>query len=309
MRDRRHEMTDRSIHQIEQALEQDRQALAQSLVALRERMRPAHLMAEGKDALMAQAAPLVSKLDGAVRGQPLVAAAAGVALAALIFGRRRSGDLDAAGAVPAMAGTKFEALTRWEDEGGPPAPEPVDPEEDWLSEARGLREKAQTMLRQIDDAARRGLAPAAQLAKHRAEVLAALSAETGAALGKGLGNLTGAAREQALQARERVYLGRIALAEKGKQAVEASPLATGLALAAAGAALACLFPQTETEDRLLGEVRDQVADEVKTTLRREATRASAFGRTLTDALKTDMQHASALFTAAEPREIVRPIRH
>ena len=137
-------MTDRSISQIEQALEQDRQALAQSLVALRERMRPAALMAEGKDALMAQAAPLVSKLDGAVRGQPLVAAAAGVALAALVFGRRRSSDLDAAGAVPAMAGTKFEALTRWEDEGGPPAPEPVDPEEGWLSEARGLREKAQT---------------------------------------------------------------------------------------------------------------------------------------------------------------------
>ena len=302
-------MTDRSISQIEQALEQDRQALAQSLVALRERMRPAALMAEGKDALMAQAAPLVSKLDGAVRSQPLVAAMAGVALAALVFGRRRSSDLEAAGAVPAMAGTKFEALTRWEDEGGPPAPEPVDPEEDWLSEARSLREKAQTMLRQIDDAARRGLAPAAQLAKHRAEVLAALGAETGAALGKGLGNLTGAAREQALLARERVYLGRIALAEKGRQAVDANPIATGLALAAAGAALACLFPQTEAEDRLMGPVRDEVADEVKTTVRREVTRASAFGRTLTEALKTDMQRASALFTPAEPREVVRPIRH
>lgn len=302
-------MTDQSIHQIEQALEQDRQALAQSLVALRERMRPSALMAEGKDALMAQAAPLVSKLDGAVRGQPVVAAMAGVALAALVFGRRRGSDLDDAGAVPAMAGTKFEALTRWEDEGGPPAPEPVDPEEDWLSDARGVRARAQDLLRQIDDAARRGLAPAAQLAKHRAEVLAALSAETTVALGKGLGNLTGAARQQALQARERVYLGRIALAEKGRQAVETSPVVTGLALAAAGAAVACLFPQTETEDRLVGEVRDQVADELKTTVRREVTRASAFGRTLTEALKTDMQRASALFTPPEPREIVRPIRH
>lgn len=302
-------MTDRSIHEIEQTLEQDRQALAQSLVALRERMRPANLLAEGKDALLSQASPLVSKLDGAVRGQPVMAAMAGVALAALIFGRRHASDVEAAGAVPAMAGTKFEALTRWEDEGGPPAPDPVDPEEDWLSEARNLRDKAQRMLRQIDDAARRGLAPAAQLAKHRAEVISALGAETTAALGKGLGNLSGAARDQALRARERVYLGRIALAEKGKQAVESSPLATGLALAAAGAALAYLFPHTETEDRLMGEVRDQVADELKTTLRREATRASAFGRTLTDALKTDMQHASALFTTPEPREIVRPIRH
>ena len=302
-------MTDRSIDMIEKGLERDRQALAQSLVALRERMRPANLVAEGKDALMAQAAPLVSKLDGAVRGQPLVAAAAGVALAALIFGRRRGNDLDDAAAVPAMAGTKFEALTRWEDEGGPPAPEPVDPEEDWLHEARGLRDRAKAMLRQIDDAARRGLAPAAQLARHRAEVLAALGTDTTLALGKGLGNLTGAARDQALRARERVYLGKIAIAEKGRQAVDSNPLATGLALAAAGAALACLFPQTETEDRLLGEVRDQVADEVKSTLRREVTRASAFGRTLTEALKTDMQQAAALFTPPEPQEIVRPIRH
>ncbi len=300
-------MTDRSIHEIEKKLERDRQALAQSLVVLRERMRPANLVAEGKDALMAQASPLVSKLDSAVRGQPLVAAMAGVALAALVFGRRRPSDLDAAGAVPAMAGTKFEALTRWEDEGGPAAPEPVDPEEDWLSEARSLRVRAERMLRQIDDATRRGFAPAAQLAKHRAEVIAAFGAETRAALGKGLGNLSGTARDQALQARERVYLSRIALAEKGRQAVDANPLAMGAALAAAGAALACLFPQTETEDRLMGGVRDEVADELKTTLRREATRVSAFGRTLKDALKTDMQRASALFTpAAQDGRPLRP---
>lgn len=293
-------MTDQSIHDIEQTLERDRQALAQSLVALRDRMRPANLMAEGKDAIMAQASPLVSKLDSAVRGKPVMAAMAGVALAALVFGRRHANDAEAAGAVPAMAGTKFEALTRWEDEGGPPAPDPVSPEEDWLSEARSLRAKAHEMLRQIDDAARRGLAPAAQLAKHRAEVITALGAETKAALGQGLGNLAGTARDQALQARERVYLGRIALAEKSRQAVDNNPLATGLVLAAAGAVVACLFPQTETEDRLLGEVRDQVADELKTTLRQEATRASSFGRTLSDALKTDMKRATAMVMPVAP---------
>ena len=167
-------MADLTKHEIERNLEQDRMALARSLVALRERLRPANLVAEGKDALMAQASPVLSRLDGAVREHPMLTAVAGVALAGVVFGRRRGLDIDAASAVPAMAGTRFEALTRWEDEGGPPAPEPVDPEEDWLSEARGLREKARLMLRQIDDAARRGVAPAAQLAKHRAEVLSAL---------------------------------------------------------------------------------------------------------------------------------------
>lgn len=300
-------MSEFDTHEIERDLEQDRMALAQSLAALRDRLRPAKLAAEGKDALMAQASPMLSRLDGAVRAHPVMTAVAGVALAAVVFGRPRPVDTVAAGAVPALAGTRFEALTRWEDEGGPPAPEPVDPGEDWLSEAQGLREKAQALLRQIDDAARRRLAPAAQLAKHRAEILSALAVETTAALGKGLGSLSGATRDQALQARERIYLGRIAMAEKGRLAVDGNPLALGAALALAGAAVAWLLPQTEAEDRLLGEARDQLVSDLKAMARREAVKASAFGSTLTEALKTDMRHATRLFTPEQP--MVRPVRH
>ena len=299
-------MSDFAKHDIERELERDRVALAQSLAALRDRLQPANLMAEGKDTLLQHASPLVSRLDGAVRGQPLVAAVAGIALAALFFGRRPGNDTEAASAVPAMAGTKFEALTRWEDEGGPPASEPVDPNEDWLSEAQGLRAKALELLAQIDDAARRKLAPAAQLAKHRAEVTRALAAETGVALAKGLGSLTGAARDQALQARERIYLARIAMAERGRERVDANPLAVGAALALAGAAVACLFPQTATEDRLLGEASDQLSADVKAMARREAVKASALGRSLSDALKTDMRRASTLFASQDDRQ---PVRH
>jgi hypothetical protein len=300
-------MSQDTIHDIERALERDRVALAQSVVALRNRLRPANLIAEGKEALLQQASPILNKVDGVVRGQPIVAAVAGVALAALIFGRRAVSDIEAAGAVPAMAGTKFEALTRWEDEGGPPAPEPVDPDEDWLTEAQGLRETAGGLLRQIDDAARRRLAPAAVLAKHRAEVVAALAVETRAALGKGLGSLTGAAREQALAARERIYLSRLAMAEKGRQTVDARPLATGLAMAAAGAALAWLFPPTETEDRLLGEARDRLLADAKAMARREAVNATELGRMLSAALRTDMERAASLFTSAETDR--RPPHH
>lgn len=300
-------MSDGSKQDIERALEEDRRALAQSLVALRQRLQPSNLVAEGKDALMAQAAPLLGRVDSAVRAHPVMTAVAGIALAGLIFGRRGAAGSESPVVVPAMAGTRFEALTRWEDEGGPPAPEPVNPEEDWLSEARSLRDKARRLLAQIDDAARRGLAPAAQLAKHRAEVISALAAETKSALGKGLGSLSGAAREQALQARERIYLGRIAMSEKGREAVENNPLAVGAALAAAGAAIACLFPQTETEDRLMGEIRDDLARDVMTTVQREAVKASAFGSTLARALKSDLGHASRLFTPETP--VVRPVRH
>lgn len=298
-------MSEQNMHEIEESLERDRLALAESLVALRHRLSPSTLVAEGKEALMAKASPLVSQLDGVVRSQPVIAAVAGVALAALIFGRRAASDREAATVVPAMSGTRFEALTRWEGEGGPPAPEPVDPEEDWLHEARGVREKAKQMLRQIDDAARRGVAPAAHLAKHRAEVMSAMAGETRQALGKGLESLTGTAREQALQARERIYLGRVALAEKGREQMEARPLMVGALLAAAGAAVACLFPQTETEDRLLGETRDRLANDFTSMLKSEAMKASDLAQTLGSALKTDMDRAASVFTPSEQRTTVR----
>lgn len=287
-------MSDRKMHEIEQSLERDRQALAQALVALRHRLSPATLIADGKQALMSQASPLVSRVDGAVRAHPVAAAAAGVALAALIFGRKAMSDRDSD--VPPLSGTRFEALTRWEDEGGPPAPEPVDPEDDWMIEARGLRQNATRMLRQIDDAARRGLAPAAQLAKHRAEVMSALASDTSVTLGKGLESLSDAARQQALLARERLYLGRIALAEKGREQVEAHPVLSGALVAAAGAALAFLFPQTETEDRLMGEARDRLVDDAVAAAKTEAVKASELAQTLGSALKSDVQRAAAVFT-------------
>jgi hypothetical protein len=299
-------MSERTLHEIEQSLERERMALAQSLVALRHRMRPSTLIAEGKEALLAQASPLVSRVDGAVRAHPVAAAAAGIALAALVFGRKAMADR-AAAPVPALAGTRFEALTRWEDEGGPPAPEPVDPEEDWLTEARGLRSRAQEMLRQIDDAARRGLAPAAQLAKHRAEVMSALAAETRGAFGKGLESLTGAARDQAILARERLYLGRLALAEKGRESVETHPLMTGAIIAAAGAALAWMFPPTETEDRLMGEARDRLMDDLTATAKTEAMKASELAQTLGSALKSDMRRAASVMSV--PDTASKTVRH
>jgi hypothetical protein len=138
-------------------------------------------------------------------------------------------------------------------------------------------------------------------------VVSALAIETKAAMGKGLETLSGSARDQALQARERLFMGRIAVAEKSREAMEESPLMVGAALALAGAAAAYLFPPTETEDRLMGETRDQLASEVKAMLGREARKASAFGATLGDALKTDLRNAAGFAAPSDP--VVRPIRH
>jgi hypothetical protein len=297
-------MSDRSPQSIEAELEQERAALAQALAGLRDRLAPAALFAQGRAALAAEARPILSPLlaevDRAIRSQPLVAAAAGVALAALILGRKR--DEPEVAPVPVMAGTRYEALTRWEDEGGPVAAAPPDPEDEWLAEATAIRARADTLLARIDEAARRGLAPAADLARHRAEILAALARDTRTALARGLGSVSGAAREQAIVARERVYLSRLALGSGSRQTVGEHPLAAGAAMVAAGAALALLFRPTETEDRLMGGTRDRLMAEAKDALRAEAVKASELARCLTDALGHDIGRARRVFQPpAAPR--------
>ena len=87
--------------------------------------------------------------------------------------------------------------------------------------------------------------------------------------------------------------------------MEARPLMVGALLAAAGAAVACLFPQTETEDRLLGETRDRLANDFTSMLKSEAMKASDLAQTLGSALKTDMDRAASVFTPSEQRTTVR----
>lgn len=283
-------MPDRSPQEIETQLERDRAALARALDGLRERLAPAALIAEGGAALAAQARPLLGQVDHAIRARPLAAAVAGAALAVLVFGRRR--DTADRTSLPVLSGTRFEALSRWEDEGGTAA-DPPDPDEGWLAEAIGLRARADALLSRIDAAARRGLAPAADLARHRAEILAALARDTATALARGLGTLNGAARDRAIAARERIYLGRIALQAGGGRTVRTHPFAAGAAMAAAGAALALLFRPTAAEDRLLGETRDTLLQEARAALRDEVLKASELARGLAAALGRDLDRLGA----------------
>lgn len=246
-------MFDRNLKQMQRTLAQNRGALAQSLDVLTDRLTPSHLMAEGKHVMRAQAGPLFSQLIALARRQPVAVAVAGLGVAAFVLGRRRPSALGGSSGTGveepggAMAGTRYEALTRWEDEGGPPAPAPVDPHKEWLDEAQGLRQHAQRLLDQIDDATRRGLAPAAHLAKQRAEVLAALARDTRKALARGLDGVTGVARDQAIEARERIWQAQISMARKGRDTVQSHPFASGVVALAAGAAVACLFSRSRAE--------------------------------------------------------------
>lgn len=292
-------MTSQTAEDIERQLERDRAALALSIERLKDQLSPAELAQQARSALAAQAAPLVNQLDRTLRAQPLIAGLAGVALAALVFGRSRAEAARIETPTPVLAGTRYEALTRWEDEGGPVYQE-VEPKDDWFTEVKGLRARAAEMLDRIDDLARRRLAPAAEVARYRADVLAALGRDTRAAMGRGLETLTGKARDKAILARERLYASRLSMAGATRDTARTHPLAVGAGLAALGAVLACAFPMTETEDALLGEARDDLVGTVKRAARDEVVNASDFARTLKRAFGDDMDRVGQVLHPGRP---------
>lgn len=239
-------MFERHVEQIERSLGQDLGRLV-PLQALTDRLNPLHLVAGRKQAMRGLRGPLLSPITAMLRPRPIAFALAGLGAAAMVLARRKTSlpSIDEPGGT--MAGTRFDALTRWEDEGGPPAPVPVDPDREWLDEAQGLRHRAQILLDRLDDGTRRGLAPAAQSAKQRADILAALTDDTRQALSRGLNGLTDAARDQTIAARERILHARVSLAKNSRQTVQSHPFASVAVALMAGAAMACLLSRSRTE--------------------------------------------------------------
>lgn len=297
--------------EIENRLVAERAKLSGALEELRGRLSLDTLLEQGKAAVASHLAPGLQQIDQTVRAQPLMAGLAGVALLSLLYGRMAKAEGPPHVTRDPTAGTRFEAITRWEDEGGPCFDCPPEPDREWLDEAQGLRARAAEMLAKLDEAARRGLASAADLARHRADIQKALLTDTRATLSKGLETLSDTARQQAYAAREAAYMARLKLARTGRATVEDSPLAAGLGMAALGAAVALMFRPTEAEDRLMGATRDLVVDQARHRARGEAEKAGDLARNLAQAVMQDMDRTrDALHRAAQPpRPVVTPVRH
>lgn len=282
--DNQNQTTKRALdpQQIAAQMDRDRALLANSINALRDRLTVDSLWGDAVAVVKRNAAPGVAALDHAIRANPMAVGLTAVGLAWLILGRRSQND----GETP-LAGTKFEAMTRWEDEGGQVAPmaePPVAFDEDWVVEADGIRHRAATLVAQIDHAARNRLAPAKDLAGHRAEVLAALPKDVAQAMSKGLGTVTDTARAKILETRQAAYAARIAATSAAARTVRANPGLTGVVLAAAGATLAALLPQTRLEHQVLGPARDLLIEEAKRVLQDPRIRSADRSETAPDPL-------------------------
>ena len=288
----RHDMSDLSPDEIAAALERERADLAQTIDGLRDRLSVDALIGDALGYAKANMAPYARALDGAVRANPMAAVVAGVGLAWLVFGRK-------AAAVPeSLAGTKFEAMARWEDEGGPVAPLP-EADHAWIVEADALRDRASATLARIDAVARARLRPAAEVARDRAAVLTDLAKATRAAMLRGLDSLTSDARDRIVTAREQAYAARMAVVRQGTKLIEERPVVAGAIGMAIGAAVAAALPRTQTEDRLFGQERDRLMAGAQAALQQERARATDAAMRLADRVATDISESARQLVAED----------
>ena len=254
-------------------LQQDRADLAGSIEGLRDRLSLNALLDDALDYAVANTAPYARALDGAVRANPVAAVMVGVGLAWLLLGRKAPAPPEPA-PEQTLAGTRFEAMARWEDEGGPVAPLP-EANQAWIVEADRLRDRASAALHRLDAAARQRLRPAAEMAVERAEVLADLAKATRAAMLQGLENLGSEAQDRIVAAREQAYAARITVARRGAKLIEEKPLVAGAIGMAIGAVVGAVLPRTAAEDRIFGPERDQLLAQAHLALRQERARTDA----------------------------------
>ena len=273
--------TDADPDRIEAQIARDRGMLADTMARLRDRLSVDALIHDATAMLRDNAGPYIRAIDRAVRANPAALAVTAAGLAWMCLGRRGV----AADAAPALAGTKFEAMSRWEDEGGNPAPvREADPDDAWMAEAETLRDRANRTLKSLDRSVRDRAAGTEDVARDRAAVLSQLTDDVRAVMRRGLAQLSSEAQARIVAAREAGYAAHLDLRGKVGRMIEDHPMATGAVAAVIAAAVAVALPQTQAEHRVFGSSRDRLLAEARKVLADERRRAGAVASSLADRL-------------------------
>lgn len=288
-----HDLPD--VAQIEAELARDRATVADTLDALRDRMTGDALMQDAKSLLVDNIGPLTARLDQTVRANPLAVAMIGIGAAWLLFGGRRDPRSDQSLPERTLAGTRRDALIRWEDEGGPAFDPASQDDTAWVHESDSLRDRARDALARIENAAKVGLATVAETAEERADVLSRYASDAARALRRGLEDLPSATQDRLVALREQAYRAPSAAAAAPRQFLEEQPLIAGAVALAMGAGVAAALPRTSAEDRLFGAERDRLMDHAAAMLRAERARAGDVVADLAGTLRHELHSAATRY--------------
>lgn len=280
---------------LEAQIAHDRARVAASVAALKDQLSADALLLRGAIAARSQVAGAARVVGDAIRDNPVAAGLALAGVAWLILGRGKPAA-PASEPEPPLAGTKFESLTRWEDEGGPPAPESLpdpEPEDDWLEAARSLRARTAAALKTLEQDSLRALRPAAETLRDRAAVMQAHSADLARTLRQGLGDLSTAAQDRIVAARDAALQATESTQARASGVVREHPLLSGLVTLLFGATLAAWLPIGPREKALLAPAADTLLDEARRLYEAERARATELAAELASGLQDDLTHATA----------------
>jgi ElaB/YqjD/DUF883 family membrane-anchored ribosome-binding protein len=271
---------EKSSGQIETEVEQTRANVSGTLDALREKLAPGQMMDQLVDQVADYArgsggAEFARNLGASVRDNPLPVALIGAGIAWLLLSRNGAGGQAASATstsgpklLPAPdSGTRSTSyigsmpISASERRGTARArvSDVIGSTQEKMSDAAGAaHETVSRATSAVSDAASQVTMAGADLAESvsntagkAAQGIGSLGHQAAEAIGEGLST----ARHHASSA-TRAGSGGL------EHFAEAQPLLFGALGLALGAALGALLPRTRTEDRLLGEVRDNVADRV-----------------------------------------------
>lgn len=276
---------------LEAQIQRDRARVAASVAALKNFLSTDALLLRGTIAARTQIAGAARAVGGTMRANPVAAGLALAGVAWLILGRKKPGEPE-----PPLAGSKFESLTRWEDEGGPPSPEAEPdptPADDWLDEARSLRARTAEALKRLEQAPKQALSPAVGTLRDRSAVMQAYSADLAKTLRRGLGDLSVAAQDRIVAARNAALHASETTQNLASGVVKDHPLLSGLITALFGAAIAGWLPISAREKALLAPSADSLINEARRLYEAERARATELATDLASGLQEDLIRATS----------------
>lgn len=150
-----------------------------------------------------------------------------------------------------LAGTRVESVARWEDEGGPPAPEPASDEPGWLRDALHAHARARDLHAQINAAQQARTLPRSALKRERAAVDSALAHDIDAILARGLGEEDEARTATVTARAQLVHNALVEMGHAQPARPPQTPWLAGAAALAAGTAAAWWVRPSGTERRLV----------------------------------------------------------
>lgn len=243
----------RSSAEIEQEVEASRAQLDRNVEALKEKMTPGQLLDEAMNSLGGAGQQVASRLFDQVKQNPMPLAVVGLGLAWLVASNK-DGAAPAGGEPRSFSdGHGIGEAAGGEAAGGEAAGGAAD----------GLKARAQDLTDKASDA----------LSSARDQLASGSSSAKEAVSGVG-----DQAARLAQQARQGV-----------QQTLQNEPLLLGVAGLAIGLALGAALPPTEAEDRLMGQMRDRVADKAKSAAQTGLEQASSAAQEAYKGAKSELQ--------------------